>query len=275
MVTKWNTLKNNGVFTTWLASINQEAATLQQSQVNNFGRWPMLGIKVWPNSIAIGSYDGEVSYLTSWLNLRIAYLDSQFNGKAQTSTTLTVPSGTLRNGSPATLTAQVTGTNNPSGTVSFLSNGVLLGTGTLDGTGMASLTTSSLPVGNNAALQAVYNGNSTEGLSASSITAVAVVGPLVTTETNLDTTIATIGVGKSASFTVSVVANSGTTTPTGTVTFVANGKMLGSISLFNSGSAIFSTTNLPTGTVSVKAIYAGDNSCQGSSSNKVMLSVTT
>ncbi len=37
---------------------------------------------------AAGSYAGEVQYLIDWLNLRIGYLDSVFNNKAQTSTTL-------------------------------------------------------------------------------------------------------------------------------------------------------------------------------------------
>jgi hypothetical protein len=44
---QWNALKNNGVFAAWLASIQQEADSLQQSQKNNFARWPMLGIEVW------------------------------------------------------------------------------------------------------------------------------------------------------------------------------------------------------------------------------------
>jgi hypothetical protein len=76
VTTQWNALKNNGVFSTWLASISQQAATLEQSQANNFGRWPMQGLRVWPDAEAAGSYNGEVAYLTNWLNLRIAYLDS-------------------------------------------------------------------------------------------------------------------------------------------------------------------------------------------------------
>jgi CotH kinase protein/Bacterial Ig-like domain (group 3) len=179
LTTQWNALKSNGVFDQWIASINQEAAALQQSQANNFLRWPILGIKVWPNPEAAGSYSGEIAYLTSWLNLRIAYLDSQFNQRAQTSTLLSIPSGTLQNGTPVTLTAQVTGTGVLSGTVSFMSSGLILGTGTLDSSGLASLTTSNLPTGN-ALLQAVYSGDGTNGLSASSVINVTVVGQLVT-----------------------------------------------------------------------------------------------
>jgi hypothetical protein len=272
LITQWNALKNNGVFSQWIASINQEASTLLQSQANNFGRWPMQGIKVWPNPAAGDSYSEELAYFTNWLNLRIAYLDSQFNGKAQTSTALNVPSGPLRNGSPITLTAKVSGANTPSGTVSFLSSGILLGTGTLDGTGTASLTTSNLLVGN-ALLQAVYNGNSTQGLSASSANTVTVLGPLVSTVTSLNSANSTSGMGTSATFTASVICTSGTTAPTGTVTFVVNGVTLGSSPLSNRAFATFSTTDVPSGDASVQAFYSGDSTYQSSSSNAMSISL--
>jgi CotH kinase protein/Bacterial Ig-like domain (group 3) len=176
VVTQWNTLKQNGVFTAWLASIGQMSGSLEQSQANNFGRWPMQGIEVWPNAEAAGSYDGEVAYLTNWLTLRIAYLDSLFNNKAPSAIALdaNVPPHTdrtaerpLRKGFPLTLTAQVSGGATPTGVVSFLSNGVLIGTGTLNGSGTAGLTISSLGGWND--LQAVYNGDDNNALSTSAI----------------------------------------------------------------------------------------------------------
>jgi hypothetical protein len=167
------------------------------------------------------------------------------------------------------LTAQVTGTATPSGTVSFLAGGVLLGIGSLDGTGTASLTTSNLPAGN-AALQAVYNGNSTNGLSASSLNSVTVLPALLATVTSIST-IASI-TENSQTFTVSVLANSaGATAPSGTVQFVANGISLGTASIAGGGSAVFSTSDLPTGSVSVQAIYSGDATYQGSSSNTLVI----
>jgi hypothetical protein len=173
-VVQWNALKSNGVFTAWLASIGQMAQSLQQSQANNFARWPMLGIEIWPNIEAAGSYAGEVTYFTNWLTLRIAYLDSVFNNKAPTSIALNtdVPPHTdrtadrpLPNGSAITLTAQVSGGATPTGVVSFLSNGVLIGTGSLNGSGAASLTVSTLA--GLSGLQAVYNGDDNNALSTS------------------------------------------------------------------------------------------------------------
>ena len=163
VVKQWNALKKNGVFTSWLASIQSESGTLEQSQANNFARWPMLGLQVWPNPQAAGSYNGEVTYLLDWLNLRIAYMDSVFNYKAPTATTLNVQSGPLRASVPVTLSASVTGSQGSlTGTVSFLSNGVILGTTPLTGGG-ASLAVS-LPAGSNS-LQAVYSGDQSNTLS--------------------------------------------------------------------------------------------------------------
>jgi hypothetical protein len=176
-VVQWNALKSKGVLTAWLASIGQMAQSLQQSQVNNFARWPMLGIEVWPNVEAAGSYAGEVAYFTNWLNLRIAYLDSVFNNKAPTSISLDAilppqhtdrtPERPLPNGTALTLTAQVSGGATPAGVVSFLSNGVLIGTGSLNAGGAASLTVNSLA--GLSGLQAAYNGDDNNALSTSAI----------------------------------------------------------------------------------------------------------
>lgn len=163
---QWNVLQQNGVFTSWLDSIQKEATSLQQSQANNFTRWPILGLEVWPNVEAAGSYNGEVSYLTDWLNLRIAYLDSVFNNKAQTATSLSPVMGTPTAGSATTLSASAFGTGSSlTGNVSFLANGVVLGTVPLAGNS-ASLSTSNMPAGT-VSLQAVYSGDSTNALSIS------------------------------------------------------------------------------------------------------------
>ena len=53
---------------------------------------------------------------------------------------------------------------------------------------------------------------------------------------------------------------------------MANGTSLGSTSLAG-GIAIFSGNNLPKGDVSVVAVYSGDSTYLGSSSNIVQISV--
>ena len=60
-------------------SISTNATVLQQSQLNNFQRWPILETYVWPNFVIPGSFDGENDYLETWLTARIAWMDAQFN----------------------------------------------------------------------------------------------------------------------------------------------------------------------------------------------------
>jgi hypothetical protein len=59
-------------------SLATGAATLQQAQLNNFQRWPILESYVWPNNRVPGSYAGEVDYLGTWLAARIAWMELQF-----------------------------------------------------------------------------------------------------------------------------------------------------------------------------------------------------
>jgi len=60
-------------------SIDTHAAALQQAQLNNFQRWPILENYVWPNNRIPGSYAGEVDYFKSWLDARIDWMDAQLN----------------------------------------------------------------------------------------------------------------------------------------------------------------------------------------------------
>ncbi len=173
---QWNKLKSDGVLDAWLASINAQAAALEQSQKNNFGRWPMQGIMVWPNVQASGSYDGEVAYFVNWLKLRISYMDDILNGKAQTTTALHQPAKSLTSGTPVTFTATVTGAPGATGSASLLVDGVSVGTGNLDGTGTATFTVQSLPAGTHS-LVAVFSGNTSQAISASDLINVTVTTP--------------------------------------------------------------------------------------------------
>ncbi|MEJ0086492.1 MAG: CotH kinase family protein [Pseudomonadota bacterium] len=74
----WNEIKNDEL-AAMLQSIPVNAAKLQQPQLNNFQRWPILEMYVWPNYMIPGSYAGEIAYLDTWLEARIAWLDRQFN----------------------------------------------------------------------------------------------------------------------------------------------------------------------------------------------------
>ena len=86
-----------------------------------------------------------------------------------TSTTLTASPDPAFDDQPVTLTATVSPapTGSPAGTVSFYSGTTLLGTGTLNASGVATLTTSSLVVGSDS-ITAAYAGNAGFAASTSS-----------------------------------------------------------------------------------------------------------
>jgi hypothetical protein len=78
---RWKQLKATQ-FDSLSAYIDENAAALNQSQINNYQRWPILGQYVPPNAEVAGSYQGEVAYLKSWLTARIAWMDSQLDPQA-------------------------------------------------------------------------------------------------------------------------------------------------------------------------------------------------
>ncbi len=266
---QWNALKNNGVLSSWIASIPAEAATLEQSQANNFGRWPMQGIRVWPNPEAVGSYNAEVNYLVDWIKLRMGYMDAFLNGTPLSSTALTVPPGTLRSGTPVTLSAKVTG-NSPTGTVTFSYDSIILGEGALDGAGTATLTTSSIAAGN-WYLEAYYDGDSQNRISGALGAELTVLPPLVETATNLTGSAVSINYGSPVTLTGAVAGVSGRSEPTGTIAFSVNGASLGSAAVSSSGIASLTTSALPAGSDPIQATYSGDLNHATSVSNTVAI----
>ena len=270
---QWNALKKDGVLSSWVAGVSNQAAVLQQAQANNFGRWPMQGIAVWPNAEAVGSYTGEVNYLLNWIALRTGYLDSFLNGTPRTTTTLTSSLASVYAGATVKLTAKVTGAS-PTGAVTFNYNSIVLGQAAIDGTGTATLTTASMPVGV-WQLGATYNGDTNNALSAAATTPLTVLGPLAQTSMNLSSSISSPSYGSPVTFTGAVVATSGSTLPTGSVTFLANNTSIGSVALSSTGVASLTTSSLPGGQVTVQAQYAGDTINATSVSNPLLETVAT
>jgi len=270
---QWNALKNNGVLDNWLASIAQQSATLEQSQQNNFGRWPMQGMLVWPNATAVGSYDGEVNYMLNWIRLRMGYIDGFLNNKAPSSITMTTSGPTpLRAGLPITFNAKVAG-NHPTGRVTFSRDSVVIGFALLDGTGAATLTTSDLAPGQYF-LEAYYNGDDNNAITGILGNEVIVYPPLAPSTTNLTSSSSSINFGDSDTLTATVVAQSGATAPTGSVGFSANGLSLGSAPL-SAGVATLVTKTIPVGSTPILATYTGDITYLQSTSNGLSVSVQT
>lgn len=173
-----------------------------------------------------------------------------------TTTTLTLPTGSVTAGQSVKLSAKVTGqtgsTGTPTGTVTFLSGSTTLGTGALDSNGNAAYTAASLNA-TTYSVTASYPGDTAfaASVSAAQNLVVATAAPTVTL-----TAPATALVG--ASVTLSVTVSGAPGTPTGTVTFKDGTATLATATLA-SGAASFSTTALAAGPHSITVGYSGDS----------------
>jgi hypothetical protein len=169
----------------------------------------------------------------------------------------------------ALVTSQGTGAGVPSGTVTFTEGATTLATNvTVDGTGHASFTTSTLSVGSHT-ITATFSGNAgwltSNGNNSS---APQVVNPDPTT-TSLVSSVNPSYLGQSVTFTATVVSQGPAAgPPTGVVTFMDGSSTIGTGTLIN-GVAKFTTSSLGLGSHSITAVYGGATNFVGGTSNNV------
>ncbi len=193
-----------------------------------------------------------------------------------TGTTLMASTTAASTGQSVTFTALVTatgtGTGTPGGLVTFQAGTSPLGTGQLDATGKATLTTSFMNAGPYA-VEAIYQGNNSYNGSTSSSVTVTVAKALTASTITLTASSTAVAQGQNVTFTATVGPNS-PITPTGTVSFMSGSTTLGAGTLAG-GIATYSTAALAPGNYSVTAVYPGDANFSGSNSNAVALAVAT
>ena len=168
-------------------------------------------------------------------------------------------------GQSVTMTATVTAQDHsiPTGTVVFESNGVQIGSASLNGSGVAVLIYAGLGVGTDN-LTAVYQGSATLGGSTSNIV-MQVVQPGITM-TTLTSSPNPSTFGQQVTITATV-GPAGPPTPTGTVGFTSNGSAISGCTAvpLNSLTAVCMTSTLAVGTDAIVANYSGDSNYMGSS----------
>jgi len=170
---------------------------------------------------------------------------------------------------PVTFTA----TTYPGATapVTFYDGSTILGVGTVNGAGVATLTTSSLPIGSHS-ITASYEGDATHSAGTSAVL-LQIVGKIPTMITVTASSPAQL-FHSEVTFTAIVTAP--LPTPTGTVTFMDGTTILGTVNLstngggvivsLTTGNAAFITGGLATGDHHIVAVYSGDNTFQTSTS---------
>jgi len=81
MKCRWQTLRG-GFFTNGyiMDKIDSLAVVLNESQVRNYQRWPILGTYVWPNQFIGNTYAEEIAFLKNWATARLTYMDNEMPG---------------------------------------------------------------------------------------------------------------------------------------------------------------------------------------------------
>jgi hypothetical protein len=207
------------------------------------------------------SYAGSSSYLSS-----LSAPVTQTVNKASTSTSVSSSRNPAAAGQIATFTAVVTSAGGiPTGTVTFRDGAVTLGPGTLNGSGQATFSTSTLTAGTHS-ITAAYGGDT--NFLGSTSSALSQTVTQATTTTTLTSAPNPSITGQPVTVTATVSSSTGGV-PTGTVTFQEGKTVLGSSALSAAGTAVFITSSLSFGTHMIKAVYAGTTSYAGSSSGNL------
>ena len=248
---------------TFTAAVTSRSRTIPDGELVTF----------YDGTMAIASValaGGTAAYSTSALSAGTHSIKARYSGDAllapssgsvtqavlkyTTTTTLRSSPNPSSYGQPVTLTATVISAGPaPTGTVTFRNGSVILGSRTLNAGGIATLTTTKIPVGTDA-LTATYNGDASNSKSVSAAitqtVSQAAISMVLTSTPNPS------AFGESVKFTATLTSNGGL--PSGQpVTFSYNGATLGTANVNSSGVATFSTTTLPHGSHPASAVYAG------------------
>ena len=206
------------------------------------------------NALAVGthsiaaSYAGDTNYAAATVTI------TQTITNANTQIALSASANPATYSLPVSLTAVITSNGGvATGTVTFTDGAATVGTATLDATGTATLTTSSLAPGTHA-IVANYAGDGKAGASVSAPLTLVVkelTQTALTSSANPATTLNPV------TFTATVT-NAGVGVPTGNVTFTDGSTTLGTAALNGSGVATLIVPSLTAGTHTITANYSGD-----------------
>jgi hypothetical protein len=251
------TVTSSGGIATGTVTFKDGAAMLGTGNLNGAGQATFT-----TSLLALGSHSISAVYGGggNFTGSTSPVLIQTVNQNASTTTIAAAPNPSTF-GSSVTFTGSVTGSGTLNGTVTFKDGATTLGSGTLNGSGQATLSTNSIAGGNHS-ITAVYSG---DGNSSSSTSAVLTqtVNP-TSSATSVTASINPSTFGVSVTFTADVTGTGGT--PSGIVTFRDGAATLGGGTLNGSGQATFTTSSIAAGSHSITAVYGGDTSFSGSTS---------
>jgi hypothetical protein len=234
--------------------------------VNGNGSWTPATLARGTHTIT-ATFNPDVGFAVS-----IGTLLQQVDGLADT-VVLTATPTTATLGSSIALTATVTASGAPTGTVTFFSNAIILGSAPLVN-GIATLPTATLTVGANS-IRAVYSGDTTYNIANSNSITVTITITVQPTTLTLASSAPTSPALVPVTFTAQLFANAGPATITGVpIIFTIDGKIAATVSTANQGVATLTTFALSPGTHTITVSFAGDLTHSPSAAAPLTESVT-
>lgn len=78
---RWQSLRSSWLTDEYMMQlIDDYALMLQEAQVRNFQRWPILGTYVWPNQYIGQTYAEEINFIKQWIQDRLDWMDTHMPG---------------------------------------------------------------------------------------------------------------------------------------------------------------------------------------------------
>ncbi|MGQ3038126.1 MAG: Ig-like domain repeat protein [Neoaquamicrobium sediminum] len=246
------TASSGGGTPTGTVTFTVDGAPQAPVALNGSGQATFSTAALVPGGRTIGaSYSGDVNYVASSNSL------AQTVNQIATTTALASSANPSSVGDSVTFTATVTansGGGTPTGTVTFTVDGAPQAPVALNGSGQASFSTAGLAIGPRS-IGASYSGDTNYVASNDALTqTVNQIGTTVSLASSQNPS----SLGDSVTFTATVAATTGGSTPTGTVTFSVDGTPQAPVALSGSGQASFSTAALAPGAHAIAADYSGD-----------------
>ena len=219
------------------------------------------------STLAVGTHSITASYAgTGSFTASTSSAVSLVITAIATTTSLSVSPNPAAQGANVVLTATTTAASGtPAGTITFYDGATSLGTGTLNGSGVATLTISTLAGGSHS-LTASYAASGSFGASTSAAVALVINQTTTTTVTASPNPAA-----QGASVVLSATTTATAGTPTGTITFYDGATSLGTGTLNGFGTATLSVSTLSVGSHSITASYAATSGFLASTSTAVTL----
>ncbi len=215
------------------------------------------------STLALGQHNITASYAGDTNNASSVSAVLAQVVKYQPTLVLTVAPNPASVSQNVTMTLTATApTGTPTGTVLFFDGNAQLTSQSLNGSGVATYSTTQLtPARHNLYAQYAGDANDSAGQSNSVDEAIT----QLSTTTTATSSSSTIFVGAPVTFTATV-SNASSSTPTGTVQFMEGSTVLGAATLDGSGHGTLTLSTLSPGTHSIVSSYLGDTDNSGSTS---------